>query len=309
MRKFLVLTLLLVSNIGYSQLHSVVTDSETKESIPYVNIWVENENVGTTSDEDGSFELDVDSTRVIVFSAIGYETKHISSDSIQSTLELKQMITELGEVVVRPEKVEKKRDQQLVIGEFKKSKVNSYLVCHGKPWIWARYFEYKEEYEETNFLLKIKLLTQSDIKDSKFNVRLFARNAVGEPEGYIYDGNIVGVAKKGKKVTTVDLSGLNIEFPKEGFFIAVEWLIIEDNKHEYQFTMEGSKKKHYDISYEPSFGTVPAITNESSWCYSKGKWRKAWFKNNSKHKAYDHKSLRHYRDKYQLLAMELFLTN
>ncbi|MDD7913828.1 carboxypeptidase-like regulatory domain-containing protein [Polaribacter ponticola] len=75
MKKLLAIIILLVSNLCFSQLKSVIIDSKTKEKIPYVNIWIENENIGTTSNEKGEFELEIDSTKNILFSAIGFETK------------------------------------------------------------------------------------------------------------------------------------------------------------------------------------------------------------------------------------------
>ncbi|TYC07439.1 carboxypeptidase-like regulatory domain-containing protein [Bizionia gelidisalsuginis] len=296
MKNVLLITILLISNICFSQLKSVIIDSKTKEKIPYVNIWVENENIGTTSNEKGEFELEVNKTKIILFSAIGFETKRISSDSIKNILELKPVITELDEIVIKS----KNSTNKLIIGKFKKSKIDFYFSCGTKPWITARYFKYKEEYEKTIFINKIKVLTKSKVKDSKFNIRLYNINNEGEPEGYIYDENIIATAKKGKKNTEIDITELNIEFPKKGFFIAIEWLIIEDNKYEYKYTITGSKKKHDGISYEPYIGTIPAESDENSWIFTKGKWRKIW-KNKSPSKKY--------KEKYNLMAIELTLSN
>ena len=49
-------------------------------------------------------------------------------------------------------KVSKKLDKELTIGEFKKSKINSYFACGIQPWISAKFFEHKEEYEKTPYL-------------------------------------------------------------------------------------------------------------------------------------------------------------
>jgi hypothetical protein len=39
-------------------------------------IWVENENIGTTSEENGSFSIHVeDQNKVLIFSALGFEKK------------------------------------------------------------------------------------------------------------------------------------------------------------------------------------------------------------------------------------------
>jgi hypothetical protein len=138
MTKLLAITFLIISNLSFSQLKSVIIDSETKEKVPYVNIWVENENIGTTSNEKGEFELNFNGSKIIVFSAIGFKTKKIVSDSIKNILELKPIVTELDEVVIKS----KKTTQELKIGKFKKSKITSYLNGKRTPWIIARYFKY-----------------------------------------------------------------------------------------------------------------------------------------------------------------------
>lgn len=113
--KLFAITLLLILNFSYCQLKSVIINSDTKEKIPYVNIWVESENIGTTSNEKGEFKLEIDSTKIILFTAIGFETKKISSDLIKETLELKPITTELDQVIISS----KKSIQELIIGKFK----------------------------------------------------------------------------------------------------------------------------------------------------------------------------------------------
>ena len=297
MKKLLALIILLISNFCFSQLKSVIVDSETKGKVPYVNIWVENENIGTTSNENGEFALKFEGQKNIVFSAIGYETKIIFSDSIKNILELEPLVTELDEIVINS----KKSTEELIIGKFKKSNINFYFGCGTNPWITARFFEYDESYNKTSFLKRIRLLTNSDVSDSKFNIRFYDINDNGEPDGYIYDENVIGVAKKGKKVTEIDISDLNIEFPKKGFFIAIEWLIIESNKYEFSYTMKDSNKKIDGITYEPMLGTVPAESDKNSWIFNQGKGKKV-MKNKTD-------NIKDYKDKYNLLAIELTLTN
>ena len=297
MEKRIFIIIILIYSFGFSQLKSVVIDSITKEKIPYVNIWVENEDIGATSDEEGKFELKVYTPKNIVFSAIGFKTRIIKSDQIKDLVQLYPQLTDLKEVVIKVRKL----TREFTIGKFKKSKINSYFGCGTKPWMTARFFNYKKDYKNTPFINNITLLTNSDVKNSKFNIRLYDVNDRDEPEGYIYDGNIIGVARKGKRTTEIDISKLNIKFPKKGFFVSVEWLIIEANRHESTYTTEGSKKKHIRVSYEPAIGLVPADTSENSWRYSQGKWKKTHKNNES--------ALRRYRNKYNLLAIELNLTN
>ena len=68
----LILFFLVVSQFALSQIKGVVKDSLSGEPIPYVNIWVENETIGTISEKDGSFVLATSSDKNIVFSILGY---------------------------------------------------------------------------------------------------------------------------------------------------------------------------------------------------------------------------------------------
>lgn len=299
MNKLITLFFMTISTIGYSQVKGVVIDAETREKIPYVNIWVENRNIGTTSNLKGEFELAVqlDSSRFIIFSAIGFSTRRTSSDSLSGIIELKPLVTELDEVVIMP----KKRTQKLTFGKFKKSEINHYFGCGTEPGMIARYFANQDVFDKTPFLDKISVLTNSDIKDSRFNIRLYDVNVNGEPEGYIYDKNIIGIAHKGIRITDTDFSQLNIRLPKKGFFIAVEWLIVDDNRYEYNYPMKDSDKRLRGISYEPEFGLIPAETDENSWVFYQGKWKKVWRNRDER--------LEKYKDKYSLIAVELTLTN
>jgi hypothetical protein len=290
MKKLLVIILLLVSNYGFSQLKAVIIDSETKERIPFVNIWVADKSIGTTSNHQGKFEITINEPHVIVFSAIGYDTRRIASDSILNIVELKSSITELDEVVV----FANKQDLELTIGNFKKYKVRHYFSCGNNPWIAARYFPYQESYSETRLLDAIKILTKSEVRDAKFNVRLYSVNEEGEPDKYIYHKNIIGTARKGKKETKIDLSGLNIEFPSKGFFVAIEWLIIDSNIYYYEIADYDSGEILKRINYAPSIGALLSKTEENSWMFTQGRWIKFGATQ---------------PDRYNLLAIELTLTN
>ncbi len=88
-----------------------VVDENTKEPIPFVNIGIIEEGVGTVSDEEGLFHLFLEPNRFesntqILFSALGYETLYISISDIKFVYNqypdiiLKPSLVELNEVVV-----------------------------------------------------------------------------------------------------------------------------------------------------------------------------------------------------------------
>ena len=62
-----------------AQTQGIVKDSLTGKPISYVNIWVENENIATTSEEDGTFFITVSGNKNLIFSALGYEKKTIKA--------------------------------------------------------------------------------------------------------------------------------------------------------------------------------------------------------------------------------------
>ncbi len=79
-----------------------VTDSETGEPLPGVNIRVKNTNIGTSTNATGYFELDVPSLQdTLVFSFIGYVTQEVAVDGNSTiNVSLAPDYSELGEVFV-----------------------------------------------------------------------------------------------------------------------------------------------------------------------------------------------------------------
>jgi hypothetical protein len=52
----------------------------------------------------------------------------------------------------------------------------------------------------------------------------------GQPKEIINTENILVKLKKGTHVAEVDVSNLTIEFPKEGVFVVIQHLLLEQNK-------------------------------------------------------------------------------
>lgn len=301
--RILTVILLFTSLSGVGQIKGIVADEKSKAVIPYINIWVENESTGTTSGEDGKFYIpSIENTKKLTFTAIGYETKTVGVTTFVDTVYLKPKSIQISEVTVAA----KKNSKRLKVGRYDKSKINFYFGAGTSPWVVARFFPYKKEYAEVEFMQKIKLLTSSDVSNSMFNVRLYTVGTDGKPADYLYDQNIIGIARKGKRSTEIDIADLNIRFPESGFFVAIEWLIIDRNRHEYKVSKHlksssiDSNIRSTRVSYQPAIGTVPSDTDENSWIMTKGKWSKI-FPNRSNNERY--------RDKYSLLAIELTLTN
>ncbi len=280
-----------ISQLAFSQIKAVVVDKENQKKLEYVNIWVEDKNIGTSSDNNGVFELEnVTKDDFIVFSAVGYQNHRIKSVFIENKVELNQIVDSLPEVFID----NLKKERKIEFGEYKKSKINSYFACGTSPWIVAKKLDFKDEFKQTPFINNITLLTKSDIDESKFKLIIYSQNKNGLPGKPLVNENIIGKADKGKKLTKFNLSDYKIRFPKDGLFLAVEWLIIPENKFEYSFKMQDSKRKQTGISYEPAIGSIKNKKNDT-WIFAKGKWRQMQNVSN--------------KTEFQSLAIKLELTN
>ena len=87
--------------------------------------------------------------------------------------------------------------------------------------------------KKNTFLKSLLVLTKAEKGNAKFVLRFFEVNSDGSPGNDLIAQNIVVPIKKGKKNTSIDLESYKIKVPTNGFFVAVEWLIIEDNRYEY----------------------------------------------------------------------------
>jgi hypothetical protein len=293
MNKFLVL--FFISFSLSAQIKGVVKDSLSGEPIPYVNIWVENETVGTTSEIDGTFSLAIKEEKVLVFSALGYETKKLASTN--EVIFLKPIAYELNEVVVEQPRFK----EEIEIGNFHKSA--GYHISGDLEWSNAKYFKYELTYEETKFVKKIKITTRSKVNNAKFKIRIFSVNKEGYPDNDLLSEDIIVTVKKGKRKNVIDISNFKLVFPKEGLFIAYEVLKIESNKYIFEYTESESKKLIKKTYYTPDFESN-IVDEQNTYHYRSGKWIKLqrWHNNET--------GLRErYNNKVFEPAINLILTN
>ncbi len=266
MKHSLFFLLLFVPSWLIAQVGGTIADKKTGAPIPYANIWVENQNLGTTSNLEGKFNFKENILgKILIVTAIGYEnlSSIISTNSLK--IELTPKTYELEEIVANPRK-----KIELVIDEFHKLSLFTHrFSCGGTPWIIAKYFEYLTSYEPTPYLNKLRMHTICETETATFNLRLMYANEKGEPSNDILKKNLIVTVAKGTRKTTVDLSDYHISFPKKGFFVAVEWLVIESNKSEFNHTRKGSNIQSIELRYNPSFRGVE--NRNGIWVYNNGK--------------------------------------
>jgi CarboxypepD_reg-like domain len=277
--------LLLTINLS-GQIRGIVTDKSTGFPIPYANVFLKDKPVGATTDINGTFEIKSNiMDNVLIISAIGYDSQQFKPNTDNIMIQLVPRTYELSEITVKP----RKNKSLLIVETYNKKNIHDYFACSGYPWIVSKYIGFKPEFNLTPSIKQIKILTSATPRDSViFNFRLLVVNEDGSPGIDILGKNLIIHAQNGRnKLTTIDLSSHHISFPKTGLIIAVEWLIIKQNK-------AGSK---YELQYLPQFGSVTKEGNNKTWIYVGGKWIKtSLIPPNEK-------------NKYKELAAELTLTN
>lgn len=291
----LIITILIPLNL-FSQIHGLVLNKETDQLVPFSNIWIENELIGTTSDYDGNFEFN-DSlvNRTIIISAIGYENQRFILTENSNRILLAPKLYAIEEVVIKP--VEQKERE---IGIFKEKKIEHYYSCGAKPWIAARYYPNNEEYAETPFLRQIEIMTMSYSDSAIFGLRFLSVNEKGEPSDDLLSEFIIVKPKKGYSKTTIDLTEYYLKFPEKGFFIATEFYVLDKNLYEIERISRKTKEKIKVQNYGPLIGNILEKDYKNSWIYVYGEWRKPSRINSSKKK---------YKNKYWNLAITVKLSN
>jgi hypothetical protein len=261
---FSLLLLLLSINLS-AQIRGTVFDKTTGKPVQYANVFIKDQMIGATSDLNGTFIIN-QATRqnILIVSAIGYDSQVIIPTDDNIKIELIQRIYELPEIKVTP----KKRITKLIVDSNKKALVTTAISPMGYyPWIVTKFFNFFPNYNSTPILKQIQIMTVCHLDSAIFNLRLIAADDNGEPGSDLLNNNIIVTVKKGDKNVTVNLADFRIYFPKNGFFVAIEWLILDRNKD--------LNKQEQRFHYDPMFGIVPKAGNGDIWMYSKWKWYKS----------------------------------
>ena len=203
-----------------------VIDAATDEPLPYVNIGLVNQNIGTVTDEAGYFELEVPGNgyadATLRFSMIGFEPQdfrlHDYRDQKILTVPLKEKATALEEVVLTTKRnkyqtkiLGNKTTSQLIYAAFTTNKLGNemgFLVRGRKNPMILKKFNVslvENDYGPIRFRLNFY-----DLKDGLPNETLLNENIIVETD--IQSG-----------IVSKDLTPYEIVIDQD-FFVAIEWI-------------------------------------------------------------------------------------
>ncbi|MQP24984.1 carboxypeptidase-like regulatory domain-containing protein [Flavobacterium sp. LMO8] len=257
MYKFVVL--FFISFSLSAQIRGVVNDSISGEPIPFVNIWVENETIGTTSEADGTFFLEASKGKNIVVSVLGYERKILKGSEI-SVVHLKPMAYDLKEVVI----LNKKQTKKVEIGDVENAIFQSF---DNGPKIEAKFFPYQSSYSKTKFIKEVTIFTDSRIDNTTIKLHFYSVDENGFPGEELLNKDYIVTLKKGVIKHRFNISQFDLVFPEKGMFVAYEKLLIESNKT--------------GIKYQP-YVLYNYVERDFFYTYAYGKWSKQLGNNSEK---------------------------
>ena len=264
-KKRLWIVLLLLSFCASAQIKGVVKDSITGKPIPFANIWVENENSGSSTEEDGEFSINSSSNKNLIFSALGFEKKTVKA-SLAHEVKLSPKSYQLDDVVIL-----KKKETKII--EIGKSKNSIYQAFDNGPRIDVKYFPYLVKYQKTKFIKQVTVETDSKIEGALFKIHFFSVNENGFPGDELLTKDFLVSVPKGVVKNIFSLSEYNLRMPKNGLFVGYEKLIIERNKLETTATNYNTNVTSVKTSYAPLV-LYSLEEREIMYTFSGGKWNK-----------------------------------
>jgi len=222
----LVLILNYVSGFGQTELIGQVIDALTEEPIPYVNIGLVDENIGTVSDEQWYFQLEIDplqySQSNLRFSMIGFESKtYVLQEYLQKELliiPLTEESTELEEVVVSTKRTQfetkilgNKTTTKFIYAAFTTNKLGNemgFVVRQRKRPMILKKFNIS--------------LVENDYGLIRFRLNFYSVEN-GLPTSTLLKENIIIETDATSGIVSKDLAPYEIVID-EDFFVSIEWI-------------------------------------------------------------------------------------
>lgn len=232
-----------IKSLSFSQVISgKVVNELNKKTIPFVSIGIKGTNIGTVSNEDGYFHLNLENMNLadsLKISAIGYKFKTFSASKAQSfsdeIIYLQSENYNLKEVTILPSKTIKK-----VLGNKKYNK-NGYCSfgSKAKGTQVALKIENKTGrslfIEDFNFCLNINAFGDSIL----FRLNFYDEDINGLPGESLLKNQIVFSPKPNIGISTLDLKEESIIIDEKVFFVSLECISDITNKYKSKYTFTG----------------------------------------------------------------------
>lgn len=196
--------------------------------LPFANITLLSKKIGTCSDENGFFSLDIkgNTADTLLISSIGFEPKKFAVSNLlhskKSTFCLKEIAYSLDSVVVKGKARVVKNKQIHKLGNLKRTKLKgSFSGVVGSQIV----VYVKNSVAKSGYLKQVILYFDRDNGFPLIDIRLRIYKydkVLNIPTIDLLRDNLIFKPKKRKMV--IDVSDYHINMPIEGICIGVEWI-------------------------------------------------------------------------------------
>lgn len=126
----IILSLLPASVLAQMTVKGTITDAKSGKAVSNASISIQSSNLGTSSDADGNFSLDVPANAKLLFSAVGYKSQELGAAPVMKILLAPSDAAKLDEIVVVGFGTKIKKDLTGNIAKIKGSDVQQMPVVN-----------------------------------------------------------------------------------------------------------------------------------------------------------------------------------
>ena len=276
--RFLLFPLLIAFQLNAQEVlfEGKVYDYRTKEVIPYVNLSFLNTLKGTSTDEEGHFFMDLPEPfleKQVHISSLGYNDTIVKARQIYDAkrFDLVEQSFELDEVVVT-----ENFGNIDVLNPISSYSLTSGFSSSSTPWIVALYFPNlgaNKKYIDklTVFLKKNENFNR---ESAKFRIRIYDVDGnTKKPGKDLLLKSIVLEHQVEKEFVSLNLTDFNIEMPRNGIYIGLEWLFVPNNWYKETIQNPLTNELMVEDRFAPTIrGVYTKNQNYKVMIYGMGQW-------------------------------------
>ncbi len=255
-----------LSGGAQSDVRLVVADLQTEKPLPYATVWKVNTDEGTATNESGVAMLGAKPSDSLRTGYVGYRSRVVPASARVDTIYLEEAQRQLGEVTVRSKK------NKFILGKTK-IKRNYFISTSKSSQLYAK--EFVKPNDDLAFLNQVNVgVATHGTKTCVFGIRVFEAVPGRPVPGKEITDKPIFVKVFGHEVCSIKIPVLPITTRR--FYVAVQVILIEQNKVAQKVTYPGEKSKRVKINYNPSLYLVPDPDRQGMWIFyeKKQSWQR-----------------------------------
>lgn len=231
MKSFLFIIFIITNTISAQivTFNGQILDLITKEPIEYAHVSFKDfGSFGTSTNENGGFTLIVEQKYLdskVFISCLGYEDRLVNTSELQNkSFYLKPKTEVLQEVIIR-----RSEAKEISLGSTKGKKLG--ILKKRNITMFAQFIKNNSADKCCEYLKDVTITFKEKFHSpAKARIRILTKDKIkGTPKNDLLTKSLIITVIEKQKTYHIDLSEFDIEVPEDGFFIAIEKIIIPMN--------------------------------------------------------------------------------